>query len=343
MENKVICFPETGKVEVRDCAMPELGPNDVLVHVKATALCTQEQRVYTGVKTPAGWPAVGGHESAGLVVAVGDKVTKVAVGDHVAIAGGVIPANGKRRFVEPTEPEADGFWRYQQGSLRRYMVRNEENVIASPLKADFKYLALTEPISCVLASVNRANVQIGQTAVVIGAGIMGLLHVQFLKMRGAQIIVTELVPERVEKAKKFGADFVINPTECDVVEEVKKITDGEGADVVFNTTAITANWEAAIAMTAMDGKVIAYSSQHPDTPVPIAMGQLHNRRTQLIGTIGGSPYEQYIVVKLIERGALQLDELIDSQYDFEDCTAAFERATTPGVYRVEITDYLVED
>ena len=105
MENKVICFPETGVVEVRPASMPEVGPKQLLVHVRATALCTQEQRVYKGVKVPVGWPAVGGHESAGIVVAVGDEVNTVAVGDHVAIAGGVIPASGKRFFRDDKAPD----------------------------------------------------------------------------------------------------------------------------------------------------------------------------------------------------------------------------------------------
>ena len=74
MENKVIAFTEVGKVEVMDASMPKVGPKDVLVHIKATCLCTQEQRVYRGIKTPIGWPVVGGHESAGIVVAVGDEV-----------------------------------------------------------------------------------------------------------------------------------------------------------------------------------------------------------------------------------------------------------------------------
>lgn len=342
MENRVMAFTEVGNIETMPASMPKVGPKDVLVHIKATCLCTQEQRIYRGIKSPMGWPVVGGHESAGIVVAVGDEVTKVAVGDHVAIAGGVTPASGRQVFTEHGPANEDGFYRFLFSTMCRYYATSEEDVVVSQRKADFKYLALTEPVSDVLASVNRANVEIGQTAVVIGAGIMGLLHVQFLKMRGAQIIVSEINPERIEKAKKFGADFVINPKECDVVEEVFKITEGIGADVVFNATAIPENWPTAIDMTAEHGKVIGYSSQHPDTPVPVQMGKLHNRCTQIIGTIGSSPQEQYIACKLIERGALELDEIMDQEYDFEDCKAALERAIVPGVYRVVITDNLIE-
>lgn len=340
MENKVIAFTGVKELAILDHSIPELGPNDVLVHVRATALCTQEQRFYTGDKKVANYPAIGGHESSGDVIAVGKAVKNCKVGDKVACDGGVVPASGRKRFggEQSKTPDADGFYKIISGTLSKYVVRNEEDVIVCDPDAAYENIALTEPTSCVLSSVNKADIQIADTVVVIGAGIMGLLHVQFAKLRGAIVIVSEVDPVRLEKAKAMGADYVVNPKEQDIVEEVKKLTGGKGAEIVFNTTALPANWDPAIKMLNKRGKLICYSSQHPDEPIPLSMGMVHSTQIQIIGTVSSSPYEKFISAKLLAKNILKVDEVIDSSYPFEDAKAAFEKAIVPGTYRVMITD-----
>lgn len=340
MENQVIAFTAPGELSIMEHGIPELGPNDVLVHVRATALCTQEQRFYTGAKTVKNYPAVGGHESSGDVVAVGKKVRNCKPGDRVACIGGVLPAMGRKRFEgeQSKEPDADGFYRILQGTLAKYVVRNEEDVVVCGPDAAYEVIALAEPAACVLSSVNKASLQIGDTVVVMGCGIMGLLHVQIAKMRGAYVIATEIDPERTEKARAMGADMVINPLNCDAAEEVKKITGGEGAGVVFNTTPLPANFEQAFKIVARRGKIICYSSQHPDEPVPVSMGMIHSSQIQIIGTLASTPQENYTAAKLLGRGMIKTDGLLDSTYDFSEAKDAFERAIRPGTYRVIIAD-----
>ena len=340
MENKVIAFTGIKELAILDHSIPELGPNDVLVHVKATAICTQEQRFYTGDKEVKNYPAIGGHESSGEVIAVGKAVKNCKVGDKVACDGGVVPASGRKRFggEQSKTPDADGFYKIISGTLAKYVVRNEEDIIVCDQNSSYINIALTEPASCVLSSINKADIQIADTVVVIGAGIMGLLHVQFAKLKGAIVIVSEVDPVRLEKAKKVGADYVVNPKEQDVVEEVKKLTDGKGAEIVFNTTALPSNWDPAIKMLNKRGKLICYSSQHPDEPISLSMGMVHSSQIQIIGTVSSSPYEKFISAKLLAKNMLKVEEVIDSCYPFEEAKAAFEKSIIPGTYRVMITD-----
>ena len=342
MENKVIAYKDVMKLELCDHSMPELGDEDVLVHIRATALCTQEQRWYKGIKKVFNYPAVAGHESAGDVVAVGSKVTYVKVGDRVAIGGGITYPNGlkARRFAGEQAPEADadGFYEILQGSLAKYIKRNQYDVIKVSDKMDYKYLSLTEPLADVVSSINRAKVEFADTCVVIGAGIMGLLHTQLLKKKGAIVIVSEIDEARQKKAIEAGADYVINPKETDLIEYVKNFNEFGGAQVVINTTAIHDNWEVALKLLAPEGRIVCYSSQHPDVPVGISMGWVHSTRVQILGTVGCTAHEMWQAAQLIANGIVDLTGVIDSEYKFEDFQAAFDKSIVPGTYRVIITD-----
>ena len=122
-------------------------------------------------------------------------------------------------------------------------------------------MAFTEPLACVVNSVNRTNIELGDDVVVIGGGTMGLLHVMVAKLRGARVIVSEPLEERRERALRLGASAAIDPIHADAVEEVKKLTEGRGAAVVYNTTANPVLMAQAMNMTAPCGTCVAFSSQ----------------------------------------------------------------------------------
>ena len=122
----------------------------------------------------------------------------------------------------------------------------------------------------------------------------------------------------------------------DPVEFVKKHTRGRGAKGVINTTPISAVWEQAMAMLAPKGKLIAYSSQHPDNPVPISFGKLHSKEYEYIGTVNAGIEDFQRIVKLLNYNMINVDELIHGTYKFEDCQRAYEDAAKPNTYRCVI-------
>jgi len=333
MENRAVCYTDIRKAEVKDVMMPVLGNTEVLINVKATALCSQEQRMFNGVRKVCGYPCIAGHEAAGIVVEVGKDVKGIKVGDHVAFG-----AATERKFDGNPEAREDGIYTEEYASLSKYIkLRDELVVVIDDKNLPFEKACFCEPVSCVAMSVKRANIQFGDYVVVIGAGIMGLLHVQLAKKQGAIVMVSEIDPERCKKATGYGADYIINPKEVDLVAKVKELTNGNGADVVFNTTPIHESWSQALDMLAPYGKCLAYSSQHPDEPVGVKMGNLHSYNKQIIGTVDG--WEQMKgAIRMIAHGVVDVETLTDSIYTFDECQKAFERATTPGVYRVVIID-----
>ena len=114
----------------------------------------------------------------------------------------------------------------------------------------FAEASLGEPVACVLHSIDQCRIDIGDDMVIIGAGIMGMLHLQIAKLRGARVIMAEIDPVRRALAKELGADEVFDPSQVDQVETVKQLTQGRGADVVVNTTSIYEVAQQAMAMSA---------------------------------------------------------------------------------------------
>lgn len=197
---------------------------------------------------------------------------------------------------------------------------------------------MTEPLACCVHSVGRANIQLGEDVVIIGGGIMGQYHVMLAKRRGARVILSEVDPARRALAENLGADITLNPMEQDPVEFVKGITDGRGADVVFNTTAIPSVVPQAIAMVGKGGRMIQYSSMHPDAPTPVSPQLLHGSEIILTGSISSDGHDFFTANRLLSGGIIDCKPLIDHTVPFAQAQAAFEAAVVPGTFRVIITD-----
>lgn len=164
---------------------------------------------------------------------------------------------------------------------------------------------------------------------------MGLLHVIGAKMSGARVILSEPDAARAEMAKRFGADIVLDPTKANVVEEVKRITGG-GANAVFNTTPIAALASQAIEMTGMMGRMVQYSSMHPDKPVEVSPNYIHNTEIIITGSKSPSIKAFDTAARILSKKIVDLTPLLSESYSMEEADTAFERALSPETYRVMI-------
>src|SRR5438105_5003473 len=203
------------QLELRSYPTPLPGPGQALVQVRATALCTWEQRTFQGVqdiKTP----FVGGHETAGVVVALGEGVKLARVGGHVTL--GPVACDEcyycRRGFPARCEQNMgrfslDGAW--GPWGLAEYKLVPARALFRIPADLSFEEASLAEPISCVVHGVRALQPELGDDVVVIGAGPMGLLNLLVLKRRGARVIVCELDASRRDKARQLGADEVLDP------------------------------------------------------------------------------------------------------------------------------------
>jgi len=332
--------------EILELTTPDLGRGEVLVKVHAVALCTLEQRIFRGeVKMPL--PCTGGHEVAGEIADLGPGVnTKLwAEGQRVAVwllyncGECYYCRTGRTNMCERAQkkPVREGLLP-GPGGLCDYIVADAASLFKIPDTLTYEEACLTEPLACCVHSVGRANIQLGEDVVIIGGGIMGQYHVMLAKRRGARVILSEVDPARRALAEKLGADITLNPMEQDPVEFVKGITDGRGADVVFNTTAIPSVVPQAIAMVGKGGRMIQYSSMHSDAPTPVSPQLLHGSEIILTGSISPDGHDFFTANRLLSGGIIDCKPLIDHTVPFEQAQAAFEAAIVPGTFRVIITD-----
>nr|WP_321292303.1 zinc-binding dehydrogenase [uncultured Trichococcus sp.] len=340
---------ETGvrQLEIQDLPMPVIKPDEVLMKVRANGLCTNDLRDYLG-DTAYSFPRVGGHEFSGEIVATGAEVNPdhFQVGDHVVKY--IIPACGECHYCKigrenlcvevsksPTFQNPGGISGFF--GMAQFIAVKSKDLYKYPQETPFTHSAFTEPLACVLNSVERAEILYGQDVLVIGGGVMGLMHVILAKLRGARVLLSEPNEERRNLAMQLGADVVFDPTAGDAVTFVKANTEGRGADVVFNTTALPAIAKQAIDFTANGGQTYMFSSMHPNEPVPTDMGSIHSHEKVITGTVSPTIPTFYRSVQLISKGIVDITPLLDKTFDYEDAVAAFEYALRPETLKTIIT------
>lgn len=342
---KAAVFTNVGKIEIKEIEKPVPQKGEVLVRIKACALCTWEQRIFKGVsRVP--FPYIGGHEISGVIEEIGENVDEQRwkVGQKVAIR--ILRSCGECHYCRTgannlcemigKEGEELRLPYPGLGGLSEYLVVPPTKLFKLANDIPFEIGALSEPLACVIHSVERANIELGDDVVIIGAGVMGLLHVMIAKIRGARVIVSEINAERQKLAKQLGADEIINPLEKDPVEEVKKLTEGRGADVVINTTPVSKVAETTVQIAGKRGRVIFYSSQHPDYPIQISPDWIHRSEIVITGSVSPDITDFYRATKLLSSKIVNPQLLISEIVPFEKIEEAFRKATDPQNYRIVV-------
>ncbi|HEY3058071.1 MAG TPA: alcohol dehydrogenase catalytic domain-containing protein [Chloroflexota bacterium] len=339
----VIAAPR--QIEFQDVALAEPGPRQVLVRVSAAALCTWEQRVYAGVDASS-YPLVGGHEFAGDVVAVGAGVAEnLQPGDQVAVAGlrrcgecwacrrgyDNICDNQHHATREPGRP-------WGPGGFGQYVLVDSYQVFRFPRRVSAFEAALAEPLACVLHDVKRFSARRGDTAVIVGAGIMGLLHLAVLRSSGASIVVSEPDPTRRAKALEMGAHAAIDPTAENYVEAVQRLTNGRGASVTYMAIGMPAAIELAVQAAAKRGIVSVYASINPrGQTIQVDPNVFHHKEVILSGSLAQDHEDFLDSVWSIAHGTIDLKPVLSGAFALEDLDQAFAAASRPDTYRVFVT------
>jgi len=335
---KVITNSET--IETVENELIQPAGNKVLVKVDACAICTLEQRVFNG--TMKMYPFAGGHEAAGIIVSVGDKVKTVVSGDKVAVrllnSCGVCyycRSGSENQCIESFKANThEGF--SGPGGFAEYMLLEDKQVFKMADDCDLTHASLAEPLACCVHSIRNANIELSNDVVVVGVGIMGAMHIKLAKLCGARVIATEISDERLELAKKMGADDVINSSKENAVERVKELTQSRGADAVFCTAALHTLAADSIQMGGKLSRVVMYSSFHPDVPVELNVNKLHSNEMIITGALNPKVDDFQIAARLISQRQIDMSLIISGVYKLEDLTDAIRYASNPSTYRVII-------
>ena len=331
------------QIRFDELPIPEPGPRQALVKVRAVALCTWEQRSYTGEEPL--YPLSSGHEVSGVLVQLGSQVyTDAQIGDRVVASmltrcGYCEPCrrgmdnicdNARKRFCDADVAGPAG--------LAEYVLIEDYQLYRASNGVSFEEICLAEPLGCVIRSVRKAQVERADTVVVVGAGVMGILHLMLLEQAGVRVIVSEPNADRVALARKMGADAIINPRDDSFVDEVKALTDGRGANVIFCAMSVAAAVEQAVEAVDTGGRVHVYASVHPrGTKISVDPNLFHRKEIVLTGTMSQSKDDVRQAVRMISGGVVDLKPLISLVFPFVKLEEALEAALRPDTYRVIVT------
>ncbi len=308
-----------------DWPIPEVGDNDALIKVAYSGICGSEMSIIHGTNTHgAKTPKILGHEFAGTIAAVGRNVKDYKVGDrvtahpHASCGGCYFCQRGQEGFCQ----NAFNFITAKDsGAFSEYTLVRAKNLYKIPDGMSFKTASLIEPLSIAVHAFSLINMQPGDSVVIQGGGTIGLCCLLIAKACGAgNIILSEPVEGRLELAKKFGADVVINPMKNDLDGAVRKICK-YGMDLTIEAAGNPKTCEASIPLTKSGGTVLVVGVAPPDKLSAVSFGDINKREIHIIGS-NWSPYSFDRTIAIMRH--FDPDPMITHEFPLSDFKAALQ-------------------
>jgi len=336
--------PQTLKFE--EVPVPSIGAGELLVKVEAVLTCGTDVKLYRrGHPLVTRVPMIIGHEFSGVVVAVGKGVEGFEEGMRV-VAANSAPCNAcyycKRsqpNLCDQVNRNLIGF--STQGAYAEYIripapiVKQNTHIV--PSEVAFEEAAILEPFACVVHGNDLAGIQSGDAVAVIGAGPIGLLHVQLAKLKGAaEIAIVDMVEARLKLALDLGATFAVNASEEDEVAKVVELTQGRGADVAIEAVGSPSTWRKATEMTRRGGTVVLFGGCPSGTTANFNADKIHYQELTLKGVFHHTPAAVERALRLITSRAIRVKPLITHRMPLSDVSRALELMASGASIKVAI-------
>lgn len=329
---------------------PECGPDDIIIKTEACGVCAGDLKCYHGAAMFWGddvqpsWveaPFIPGHEFLGHIVEMGENVKGFEIGERIT-ADQIVPC-GECRFCKSgrywmCQPHATfGFQKGNNGGMAEYVRYPKTSVISKvPEELPLEKALLIEPYGCSKHAVDRAQIHNEDVVVISGAGTLGLGMVTYARMQNpTKLIVLDMIDKRLQKAKEFGADIVMNPGKEDVVSKIMELTDGYGCDIYIEATGHPSSVQQGLNMVRKLGRFVEFSVF--GQPATVDWSIIGDRKELDILGSHLSPYCYPFVIKNIENGNLKTDGIVSRMFSIEEWEQAFEHATGKyGDFKVAI-------
>ena len=330
-------------IRIEDYADPVAGPGEVVIATKVAGICGQDVKTMLGQGLTKDLPAVLGHDVSGEISEIGDGVQGFSVGDPVAVYP--IAVCGKCHYCLQKRhnlcEKAIGIGHGMDGAFAEYVRIPKEIIeIGGLIRLDdeisFEDAVMAEPLSCTFAAARANNMKENQTVLVIGGGSMGLMHLKTAKWTGCEVIVVDIVDMRLAMAEQMGADHVVNSASGNLHDEVMRITEGRGADVVIMSIGIPDVIEDCLKLVATGGVCNIFGAA-PDTEVKVDPRWLHEQEITLTGTYASTPADFKKCLQLIKEEAIIVSDLISHRFTLDSFDEAIEKARSLEMVRGVIT------
>jgi L-iditol 2-dehydrogenase len=314
-------------IRIEERPKPSIGPGELLMRIEASGICGSDVMEWYRIKKA---PLALGHEVAGEIVEVGQGVTRYKVGDRIA-ASHHVPCNTCHYCLSGRHTVCDTLrtTNFDPGGFAEYVRLPAINVDRGvyPLPDDVRYDEATfiEPLACVLRAQRIARLQPGQSVLVVGSGMTGLLHANLARALGAgYVMATDISKYRLEAALQFGADLSIDASE-DVPKTVRNFNDGKLADVVIVCTGAVSAVNQALQSVDRGGVVLFFAPTAPESKIPVDVNEIFFRNgVTLTSSYAGSPADHMTALQIIRSHNIEVCEMITHRLTLEETGLGFK-------------------
>jgi L-iditol 2-dehydrogenase len=336
-----LVLTEYKRLELASMPMPEIGPGDLLVRVKACGICGSDVHGFdgsTGRRIP---PIVMGHEAAGVVAEAGTSVSGFTVGDRVTFDSTIFCGQcfyclrGEQNLCDHRQVLGVSPGEYRRhGAFAEYVAVPQHIAYHIPDELSFEHAAMIEAVSVAVHAVRLTPVTLNDTAVVVGSGMIGLLAMQALRLAGCgRIVAVDIDANKLQHAAALGADVQLNSKDVDVPAAVRDLTSGRGAEIAVEAVGATGPIQTALASVRKGGVLTLIGNVSPSIELPLQ--SVVTRQIRIIGSCASSG-EYPACIGMLARGAIRVEPLISACAPLAEGARWFERlyAREPNLMKV---------
>ena len=314
-------------VRLEKIPMPQIGPGELLVRVEACGICGSDVMEWYRLSRA---PLVLGHEIGGQIVAIGKGIESYHVGDRISAAHHV-PCNTCHYCLSGHHTVCDTLRRtnFDPGGLAEYIrlpaINVDRGVFLVPDEVSYEEATFVEPLACVLRGQRLANMRPGSSVLVVGSGIIGLLHGLLAHTLGAsRVIATDTSDYRLKAARRFGAEVVIQADE-DLPAGVRQVNQGRLADLVIVCTGAKSAIVQALDSVERGGTVLLFAPTDPSVTIPVSINELFfSNGITLTTSYAGSPADYQTALELIRAGTLPVKQMITHRLSLAETGLGFQ-------------------
>ncbi len=352
---KATVFIEPGRIALEDKPIPDVGPNDALIRVTTTTICGTDVHILKG-EYPVEKGLIIGHEPVGVIEKLGANVTGYEEGQRV-IAGAICPSGYSNACLDGLYAQDGqschhglkpmGGWRFGNtidGTQAEYVRVPDAMANLAPVPdglTDEQVLMCPDIMSTGFAGAESANIKIGDTVAVFAQGPIGLCATAGAKLKGATTIIgVDTVPERLEIAKRMGADHVVDFNKVDPVDEIMRITDGRGVDVAIEALGLQQTFESSLRVLKPGGTLSSLGVYSGDLTVPLDAFHAGLGDNKIVTSLcPGGKERMRRLMNVIAGGRLDLEPLVTHRFKLDDIVEAYDLFANQrdGVLKVAVT------
>ncbi len=341
---KALVLTDVNKFEYKDVACPSVGDDDVLINIKAAAICGSDVHGYDGSSGRRRPPLIIGHEASGVIDKIGSKVVGYKVGDSVTFDSteycGVCGycKSGKINLCDNRKVFGVSCGDYERdGAMAEYLSVPSRVLYKVPEGVSFVEAAMVEPLSIAFHAINQTDLKLNDTVLVVGAGTIGMLTIKLLKQSNCgKVIVSDLDEVKLEMAKKAGADVCLNPAKDDVKGIILDMTNGKGVDVVFEAVGASPTVNTAVECVKKAGIITLVGNIAKEIKFPLQ--SVVTREISLNGSCA-SAGEYDRCLDMIANKKIDMSDVISKVAPLADGQEWFDRlhAAEKGLMKVVLT------